>query len=100
MLAVKNLWERNKIGPKHIYNSHYGNDYLLVLSSWKVNIAKKTHCRNGIVDTFETGQTNNFYATGMYKFVWFSAGKNFDELCELGLLVKKYNFDRQLSEMN
>ena len=49
MLAVKNLWERNKIGPKHIYNSHYGNAarnggagkvYLLVLSSWKVNIAK------------------------------------------------------------
>ena len=26
--------------------------YLLVLSSWKVNIAKKKHCRDGVVDTF------------------------------------------------
>ena len=25
ILAVKNLWEENKIGPKHIYDSHYGN---------------------------------------------------------------------------
>ena len=29
-----------------------GNVYLLVLSSWKVNIAEKPHCRNGVVDTF------------------------------------------------
>ena len=28
-----------------------GNVYLLVLSSWKVNIAKN-HCRNGVVDKF------------------------------------------------
>ena len=27
------------------------NVYLLVFSSWKVNIAKKPHCRNGVVDT-------------------------------------------------
>ena len=26
--------------PQRIYNSHYGNVYLLVLSSWKVNIAE------------------------------------------------------------
>ena len=26
--------------PERIYNSHYGNVYLLVLSSWKVNIAE------------------------------------------------------------
>ena len=30
-----------------------GNVYLLVLSSRKVTIAKKPHCRNGVVDTFE-----------------------------------------------
>ena len=30
-----------------------GNVYLLLLSSWKVNIAEKPHCRNGVVDTFE-----------------------------------------------
>jgi hypothetical protein len=29
-----------------------GNVDLLVLSSWKVNIAKKNHCSNGVVDTF------------------------------------------------
>ena len=27
--------------PEHNYNSHYRNVYLLALSSWKVNIAKK-----------------------------------------------------------
>ena len=32
-----------------------GNLYLLVLSSWKVNIAKKPNCRNGVVDTFQQG---------------------------------------------
>ena len=26
------------------------NVYLLVLSSWKLNIAENTHCRNGVVD--------------------------------------------------
>ena len=29
-----------------------GNVYLLVLSIRKVNITKKPHCRNGVVDTF------------------------------------------------
>ena len=29
-----------------------GNVYLLVLSSWKVNIAEKHHCCNGVVDSF------------------------------------------------
>ena len=28
------------------------NFYLLVLSSWKVNIAESPHCRNGVVDMF------------------------------------------------
>ena len=38
-----------------INNSYYGNGlqgagnvYVLVLSSWKVNIAKKDHCRMGL----------------------------------------------------
>ena len=41
------VWEQKKLYtvPERIYNSHYnqwgaGNVYLLVLSSWKVNIAK------------------------------------------------------------
>ena len=29
-----------------------GNICLLLFSSWKVNIVKKTHCNNGVVDTF------------------------------------------------
>ena len=32
-----------------------GNIYFLVLSSWKVNIAKTPHCHNGVVDMFEPG---------------------------------------------
>ena len=34
-----------------------GNVYLLVLSSLKVNIAKKLHCRNGVVDTVYSGNS-------------------------------------------
>ena len=32
-----------------------GNVYLLVLSSWKGNIAEKPHCHNGVVDMFGPG---------------------------------------------
>ena len=28
--------------PERIYNSHYGNVYFLLLSIWKVNIAKNS----------------------------------------------------------
>ena len=37
--------------PEHIYNSHYGNAvnvYLLVLSSWKVNIAENPFAVMGL----------------------------------------------------
>ena len=37
--------------PERIYNSHYSNVYLLVLSSWGKR-CRKPHCRNGVVDTF------------------------------------------------
>ena len=40
-----------------------GNVYLLVLPSWKVNIAKKPHCCNGVVDTL------GLFILGMSKVV-------------------------------
>ena len=44
-----------------IYNSHYGNGVpaMAVLFIWKVNITKKPHCRNGVLDMFGLGAVSN-----------------------------------------